>query len=64
MRKRYSHWRKAQGSEAGAECVEIALATDRQTVGVRDSKENGRGPILEFTRPEWAALLAAVRAGS
>ncbi|TDC97712.1 DUF397 domain-containing protein [Actinomadura sp. 7K507] len=61
MRKNYPHWRKARRSEAGAECVEIALATDHQTVGVRDSKENGRGQILEFTRPEWAALLTTVR---
>ncbi|WP_141576279.1 DUF397 domain-containing protein [Actinomadura sp. WMMA1423] len=61
MREKYPHWRKARRSEAGAECVEVALATNQQTIGVRDSKEQGIGPTLEFTRPEWATFLGAIR---
>ncbi|TYK43555.1 DUF397 domain-containing protein [Actinomadura decatromicini] len=57
-------WRKARRSEAGAECVEVALASDGRTVGVRDSKELGLGPILEFTHGEWTALLKSVQSSS
>lgn len=30
------------------------------TIGVRDTKAEGAGPILELTRREWAALLHPV----
>jgi hypothetical protein len=45
----------------GGECVEVAFVP--QHVGVRDSKQHGRGPVLLFTRDEWSAFLAAARAG-
>ncbi|MDL4820779.1 DUF397 domain-containing protein [Actinomadura opuntiae] len=61
MREKYPRWRKARRSEAGSECVEVSLATDRKTIGVRDSKEQGNGPVLEFTRTDWAALLNSLR---
>jgi hypothetical protein len=41
--------------------VEVALAAD--TVGVRDGKQSGTGPVLVFTRAEWRAFLADVQAG-
>jgi predicted secreted Zn-dependent protease len=53
-------WRKSRASNDGA-CVEITDTADR--VWVRDSKDQGAGPVLAFTRREWAAFLAGVRAG-
>jgi hypothetical protein len=32
-------------------------------VGVRDSKQMGLGPILEFTPGEWTAFLGGVKGG-
>lgn len=53
-------WRKSRASTNGG-CVEI---TDTAaTVWVRDSKEQGQGPVLTFTRHEWTAFLTGVRAG-
>jgi hypothetical protein len=43
-------------SSAGDNCVEVAFAADGY-VGVRDSKELGLGPVLEFTPSEWDAFL-------
>ncbi|WP_219416610.1 DUF397 domain-containing protein [Pseudonocardia nigra] len=43
------------------DCVEVAFVRDG--VGVRDSKQHGRGPVLQFTPDEWTAFLAGVRAG-
>lgn len=60
MTEKYAHWRKSRRSGAGAECIEIAKAADG-TIGVRDAKANGRGPILKFTRAEWAAFPTALR---
>jgi Domain of unknown function (DUF397) len=53
-------WRKSSLSTTNG-CVEVAFVGDR--VAVRDSKERGRGPILEFTAVEWEAFLGGVRGG-
>jgi Domain of unknown function (DUF397) len=45
----------------GNGCVEVAFADGR--VGVRDSKQQGQGPVLEFTADEWNAFLAGAREG-
>jgi hypothetical protein len=45
----------------GGECVEVAFVP--AGVGVRDSKQHGRGPVLLFAQGEWAAFLAGARAG-
>jgi hypothetical protein len=55
-------WRKSTLSSAGDNCVEIAFAADG-SVGVRDSKQHGLGPVLEFTPGEWTAFLGGVRGG-
>lgn len=52
-------WRKSRASASNG-CVEITDTTD--AVWVRDSKDQ-QGPVLAFTRPEWTAFLAGVRAG-
>jgi hypothetical protein len=59
---KFSDWRKARLSDATGNCVEIASAADG-TVGVRDSKDQGDGPVLEFTRAEWNAFLDGVKNG-
>ena len=56
-------WRKSSRSSGGDNCVEIAFAADGRAVGVRDSKQGGRGPVLEFTRGEWAGFLAHAKTG-
>lgn len=53
-------WRKSNFSSGGS-CVEVAKLGD--VVGVRDTKAQGRGPVLEFNRSEWAAFLAGVADG-
>lgn len=42
-------------------CVEVAIAGD--VIGLRDSKDKGRGPVLAFTADEWAAFLGGARKG-
>jgi hypothetical protein len=53
-------FRKARDCDSKS-CVEIAMAGD--VIGIRDSKDNGRGPVLAFTRAEWAAFLGGARKG-
>ena len=53
-------WRKSSLSTTNG-CVEVAFVGDR--VAVRDSKQQGGGPVLEFTAAEWAAFLGGVRDG-
>jgi hypothetical protein len=55
-------WRKS--SHSGAEhgmCIELAIVPG--VIGVRDSKQLGYGPILEFSRDELSAFLRAVKVG-
>ncbi|GLZ14511.1 hypothetical protein Acsp04_47460 [Actinomadura sp. NBRC 104425] len=60
MTRKYTHWRKSSRSAAGAECIEVGRADDG-TIGVRDSKQHGTGPILECTPTEWAALIRVIK---
>lgn len=60
--EKFANWRKSSLSAADGNCVEVAFATDG-TVGVRDSKQQGHGPVLEFTPDEWKAFLGGVRGG-
>jgi hypothetical protein len=42
-------------------CVEVAITAD--AIGVRDSKDKGRGPVLAFTPDEWASFLNGAKTG-
>jgi hypothetical protein len=53
-------WRKSSFS-GDAGCVEVAESAKQ--VWVRDTKDAGLGPVLIFTRDEWSAFVAGVRAG-
>jgi len=57
----FADWRTSSYSDGNGNCVEIANAVG--AVGMRDSKQHGRGPVLEFTRAEWAAFIRAVKDG-
>ena len=52
-------WRKSSFSGSNG-CVEVAILDG--AVAVRDAKDPA-GPVLRFTRDEWAAFLAGVRDG-
>jgi hypothetical protein len=52
-------WRRSPLCESGT-CVEVASIDGG--VAIRDSKQPD-GPILRFTRAEWDAFVAGVRAG-
>ena len=57
-------WRKSTRSNNGGNCVEVAtnLVATEGVVLVRDSK-NPTGPILAFSRGEWAAFVGGVEDG-
>ena len=58
-----SVWRKSSHSFSNGNCVEVALLPGGpvgETVGLRDSQDPA-GPVLRFTRGEFAALIFGVR---
>jgi Domain of unknown function (DUF397) len=60
---KFADWRKSSYSGDGNSCVELAAARDGAgpVVGVRDTKANGRGPVLEFTATAWQEFLSRIR---
>lgn len=68
---KFTNWRKSTRSSGGDNCVEVATATTgtagtsgaERVIGVRDSKQRGRGPVLEFTPAEWRAFVEGVKGG-
>jgi hypothetical protein len=60
VKQQYSAWRKSSHSNPSTECVEVGRSA-HGTIAVRDTKHNGRGPILEFTSSEWTEFLRLIR---
>ena len=58
-------WRKSRRSNNGGNCVEVAtnLAGETGRVLVRDTKDQGAGPVLAIPAVEGSAFLAGVRDG-
>lgn len=54
-------WRKSSHSAANGGCVEVGAA--EPVVGVRDTKQHGEGPALEFPMAAWQAFLSEVKTG-
>jgi hypothetical protein len=57
-----AEWRKSMRSAQG-DCVEVSYRADVGTILVRDTKADGSGPVLRFTRGEWSAFVAGVHDG-
>jgi hypothetical protein len=56
-----TRWRKSTRSGTNGNCVEVGTAV--AAIGVRDTKDQGHGPVLVFGRPVWGAFLDACKAG-
>ncbi len=57
-----AEWFTSSRTTANNSCVEVAFL-EGGTVGLRDSKDNGKGPVLIFTPAEWDAFLGGVQDG-
>jgi hypothetical protein len=67
MSDKFAGWRKSTHSGDGNSCVEVAAAQPQPdhghvtaAIGVRDSKRNGRGPVLEFSAGAWREFLSRI----
>ncbi|WP_407565380.1 DUF397 domain-containing protein [Streptomyces sp. 184] len=64
MRKGELHsaaWFKSSYSNGNGNCVEVAFR--HGAVAMRDSKQQGTGPVLTATPEAWRAFVAAVARG-
>jgi len=55
-------WRKSSWSACNGNCVEVAELR-HDLVGVRDTKDAGRGPVLIFEAAAWGSFLDSVKKG-
>lgn len=57
-----ARWFKSSRSNGQNNCVECAHLSGGR-VGLRDSKDNGSGPVHVFSGVEWSAFIEGVKAG-
>ncbi|MFI6997002.1 DUF397 domain-containing protein [Nocardia sp. NPDC050175] len=55
-------WRKSTYSGPDGNCVEVAFLVDGK-IAVRDTKDNGYGPVLAFAPGQWDTFLTGVAQG-
>ena len=58
---KFAGWRKSSHSGDGNSCVEVAIQVHPGLVGVRDSQQDGHGPVLEFGRTVWAEFIVRAK---
>jgi hypothetical protein len=58
----FTGWRKSRRSNSSGDCVEVGRAADGG-VGVRDSKQEGRGPVQTSRADDWREILARGKPG-
>jgi Domain of unknown function (DUF397) len=59
---RGASWRKSSFSNYNGSCLE-AGRLQSGLIGVRDTKDNGSGPVLIFTDREWSAFISGAKVG-
>ena len=62
----FAGWRKSSYSGDGNSCIELGAAQAQSgragpTIGVRDSKRDGRGPVLRFSTTAWREFLGRIK---
>ncbi|WP_433478659.1 DUF397 domain-containing protein [Spirillospora sp. CA-142024] len=55
-------WRKSSRCTNESNCVELARLHP-ETLGVRDTKRGIKGPVLAFSRDEFATFLKTIKEG-
>jgi Domain of unknown function (DUF397) len=55
------YWRKSSRSGGSNDCVEVSSV--ERVIGVRDTKQHGAGPVVEFPAAAWRAFLEETKTG-